>query len=113
MPVRFAPPVLYLVLAVVVGAVVGGVLRPLLKDSPEQQSQQTPGGWHLKETGISVLIAIVIWIVALVLFSYAETKLVVFGFSFDPSQVIPAGVISLLAAGGPPIIAKLKDAFGK
>lgn len=113
-PVRFAPPALYLVLAVLLGALVGGVLRPWLKDAPVQSPQQPPGRlWHVKEVGVSVLIAVVIWIVALVLFSYAETRVVIFGFSFDPSQVLPAGLISLLAAGGPPIIAKLKDAFGK
>ncbi len=112
LPVRFTPPALYLVVAVLLGAIVGSILGALLKS---RSAQPAPVGrfQRLKDVVTSVFVAVIVWIFALVLFSYTETRVLVLGFSFDPSQVIPAGLISLLVAGGTPIITKIKDAFGK
>jgi hypothetical protein len=55
------------------------------------------------------VVAIVAWLFLLML----DTKATVLGVSIDPSQLIPATLISLVAAGGPPIATKIKEALGK
>jgi hypothetical protein len=65
----------------------------------------------LKEFSVSAIIAILFWLLTLMLFSYAATQLTIFGLVVDPSQVPPAGMIALLAAGGPPIIDKMKEIY--
>jgi hypothetical protein len=65
------------------------------------------------EYGVAILISLVVWVLALVLYSYTETRITVFGFGFDPSQVVPAALITFLVAGGPAVLGKIKEALGK
>jgi len=103
LPVRFAPPVLYLFSTVLAAALLGALLHRWL-------GLATPHKW--REAGIAFVIGIVIWLAALVLFSL-ETRVTIFGFTLDPTQLIPAGLIAFLAAGGPPVVSKVKAAFGR
>jgi hypothetical protein len=130
--VTFAPPALYLFLSVIVGAVLGGGLRLALKAKPASPASQPAAPPvaqaagqaaapapapppakdrypRLKEFGVAFTVAIIFWFVVLMLFSYMATQLTIFGLVVDPSQVLPAGLITLLAAGGPPLIDKLKE----
>ena len=125
-PVRFSPPALYLIAVVFIGALVGSIARLLMPPPEAGQQQPQPGQppqpappkksptqTIAREVGIAILLAVLIWIIALVAFSYTETRVTVFGLSFDPSQVVPAGIIATLAAAGPTVIARIKEAFGK
>jgi hypothetical protein len=43
--------------------------------------------------------------------SATKTKLTIFGFELDPTALIPAGIITLLAAAGPAVVAKISEVF--
>lgn len=113
LPVRFTPPALWLAIAVVVGAVLGSLLRLWVTDEPSSSPPRRRPLPSPAQIGTTALIAIVIWLLALVLFSYTDTQVKILGFSFDPSQLPPAFLIALLAAGGPVIVKKIQEAFGK
>lgn len=103
LPVRFAPPALYLFATVVVAGLCGALLHLWLAPPAEKKR---------RDFLIAFIVAICVWFMTLVLFTL-ETRVTVFGYTLDPTQIIPAGLIGLLAAGGPPLVAKLKDAFGR
>ncbi len=122
-PVRFTPPAPYLLLAALTGALLGGLLHLLMQPLPQpaQPPAQPPrpmSAWagiqpKAREFGVAVLISLLVWVFALMLYSYTETRITVFGFGFDPSQVVPAALITLLVAGGPAVLSKIKEALGK
>jgi hypothetical protein len=111
-PVRFSPPALYLLVVVLVGALAGGILHMWLIDTPAPLAGRGGHVQLLNEIGKPVAMALVVWFVALILYSSTATQVTVFGFALDPSQVPPAGLIALLAAGGPPVIAWIKKVLG-
>lgn len=113
LPIRFTPPSLWLAVAVLLGAMLGSLLRLWVRDDPAPPAAPPGRSRRLGQIGVTAFIAIVIWLLALVLFSYTETQVKILGFSFDPSQLPPAFLIALLAAGGPPIVKKIQEAFGK
>jgi hypothetical protein len=100
-PIRFAPPALYLFVTVLTGAIIGAILQYVGSSSSK---------W--REAGFAIVIAVAVWFCALVLFSL-ETRVTVFGFRLDPAQLIPAGLIAFLAAGGKPVFSKVKGALGR
>jgi hypothetical protein len=130
-PVRFAPTALYLLAAALAGALLGGTLRLLMPlPQPAQPSQPAqppppvpppspPVGTkvrilhYLKEYGTSIGLSFVVWLLMLMLYSYVATGVKLFGFDLDPSQLVPAGLITVLVAGGPPVVAKIKEALGR
>jgi hypothetical protein len=122
-PVRFTPPAPYLLLVALAGALLGGILNLLMQLSSQAAQPQAPppqptSSWaRIKpkagEYGVAILISLVVWVLALVLYSYTETRITVFGFGFDPSQVVPAALITFLVAGGPAVLGKIKEALGK
>ena len=83
------------------------------RENMATEDRQTAAQAAIKEIGIAIGMSIVAWFVALVLYSYTQTQITIFGFTFDPSQVMPTIVIGLLAAGGPPVVAKIKEAMSK
>jgi hypothetical protein len=109
--VRFAPPLLYLLLAVLVGALVGGLVRLAMRPAPYNTAMGSSRTG--REIFIAIVMAVAAWIFSIALFSYAETRITLLGFSLDPSQVIPAGLIAFLSAGGPQVVARIKGAFKK
>ena len=102
-PIRFTPPPLYLVLCLLLGAVVGVLMRALLSDP-----QKEPFSW--RTNAFQFLLALLVWLVVLAL-SVAKTKLTIFGFELDPTALIPAGIITLLAAAGPAVVKKTSEVF--
>jgi hypothetical protein len=107
-PVRFTPPALFLLLAVLIGAILGALLHLGIAPAPAAVPPPKPA---IIQVAIMVFLAVVVWIFALVLYSYTETRVTIFGFTLDPSQIVPAGLIALLAAGGPSVVAKIKEAL--
>jgi hypothetical protein len=122
-PVRFTPSFIFLASAVIVGALIGFGIRRLIPmvapaggaGAPDAGgaaggSQQGPRGL-VRDLVLSIATAAVVEVVGLILFNTTNTSVVVFGFSLDPSQVAPAFLVATLVAGGPPVVARIKDAI--
>jgi hypothetical protein len=100
-PVRFTPPLPYLLLAIFLGALAGGLVRAFLASGADTRRQLL----------IGFVIAVVVELLAIVLFATTSTQVKVAGFNFDPTQVLPAVVLCLLVGGGPALIKYVKEAF--
>jgi hypothetical protein len=85
------------------GAITGVLMRVLLADS-----QKDPFSW--RSNAFQFFLALLVWLVVLAL-SATKTKLTIFGFELDPTALIPAGIITLLAAAGPAVVAKISEVF--
>ena len=103
-PIRFTPPKQYLFLSIAVGAAIGCLIGFMI-------SLIAPPRLTMTNVAVQFAIAIVVWLLALALFA-TKTKVTVFGYDLDPTQIVPAGLIALLAAGGAPLAKKIKDALG-
>jgi hypothetical protein len=103
-PVRFTPPAQFLVLSMLCGALIGCVIRYLI-------SIKTPPKLSLLEAVITVAVAGVAWLLVLALFA-TKTRASILGYDLDPTQVVPAGLITLLGAGGTTFIRRLKEILG-
>jgi hypothetical protein len=121
-PVRFTPSFLFLASAVIAGALIGfGIRRLIPMVAPAGgASAPDPGAAAASSSGprglvrdlvLSIATASVVEVVGLILFNTTNTSVIVFGFSLDPSQVAPAFLVATLVAGGPPVVAKIKDAI--
>jgi hypothetical protein len=103
-PVRFTPDGRLLVFSMICGALIGCLIRYLI-------SRQTPPRLTLLEAGIVTATAAVAWLLMFGLFA-TKTKLTILGYDLDPTQMIPAGLITLLAAGGASFAHRLAELFG-
>lgn len=103
--VRFTPPGGFLFLSVLCGALIGCAIRYLI-------SIQAPPKLSLLEGGITVLTAVIAWLLVLGLFA-TKTKATILGYELDPTQVIPAGLLALIAAGGTPFSSRLAQLLGR
>jgi hypothetical protein len=103
-PVRFTPPGRFLILSILCGALIGCAIRYLI-------SIQTPPRLSLPEAVIVAATAGVAWLIAFGLFA-TKTKATILGYDLDPTQVVPAGLITLLAAGGTTFSRRLAELLG-
>jgi hypothetical protein len=121
-PVRFTPSFLFLASAVIAGALIGFGIRRLIPMVAPAGGTSAPdpgaaaGGSSgprglVRDLVLSIATASVVEVVGLILFNTTNTSVIVFGFSLDPSQVAPAFLVATLVAGGPPVVAKIKDAI--
>jgi hypothetical protein len=120
-PVRFTPSFIYLVLAVILGSLIGFGVRLLIPvpDSPAGAAapalnvpikrRQFPK-WA-QDLLLSLAIAAIVELLGLVLFNPPNTPAVVYGFSLDPSQFVPTCLMAFLVAGGPPVVSKISQAI--
>jgi hypothetical protein len=102
-PIRFTPPLPYLGLATLLGAVLGGCLRMLLAAGPRDRKLMMLGSIY----------AVVCELLAIVFFEYTATTIKIAGVNFDPTQILPAFVLCVLVGGGPTLIKAMKEIFGK
>jgi hypothetical protein len=107
-PIRFTPSWLALSVCVFLGAGLGAFLGWLIVSS-------TPGAAPFvgKTTIAAVGMAFVVWLVSLTAFSLTDTRVVIGGVSLDPTQLIPAFLISLFAAGGTPVTDRIQRVWSK
>lgn len=106
-PVRFAPSLLALVLAVSIGIALGFVTS-LFVDKDKRASPQAA----VRALGVAILLSVVVEIIGLVLAAYGS-KVLIFGFDLDPRQFLPAVVIAILVSGGSSVVSAIKDVFGR
>jgi len=102
-PVRYSPPIGFLFLSIVCGAFIGCAIRFSI-------SILTPPKISLLETGVAAITAVVAWLLVLLLFA-TKTKVTVLGYDLDPTQVVSAGLVTLIAAGGAPFARRLTELF--
>ncbi len=105
-PLRFTPSFWALILAVMIGLVLG-FITSLFLDKEKRSSRDT----ILKAFGVALGLSVVVEILALAL-AASGSKVVVFGFDLDPRQFLPAMVIAILVSGGASVVAAVKSAFG-
>jgi hypothetical protein len=116
-PVRFTPSFLYLASAVILGSLIGFGIRRLIpaSDPKTDDSGTAPAEGRLprwaRDLLLSVATAVLVELFGLVLFNNTNTSVVVFGFSLDPTQVVPALLVAILVAGGPPVASKISEAI--
>jgi len=101
--VRFSPPPQFLFLCLLVGAACGIGMRALLA-----RQQQKRFDWL--DTVFQFLLAFVVWLFVLLMYA-TKTRLSVFGYDLDPTALIPAVLITLLAAGGTSVGSKISEVF--
>lgn len=99
-PVRFTPPGGFILVSFLCGLLIGCVIRYLISLLTKKQS--------FLEISLAAITAGVAWLVVLGLYT-TKTKVTVFGFDFDPTQVIPAGLITLFAAAGAPFARRVAE----
>ena len=104
-PIRFTPPGLYLFLSLLAGALAGVGMRLLLFAQGHKQ-------FDWMDALFQFLLAFLVWLLVLVLF-LVRINLTVLGYQLDPTSLIPAGLIALLAAGGLPVGNRIAEAMRK
>lgn len=87
-PVQFVPSVPGLLLAVLLGAIVGSAAAAARRRSSVRD-------W-LRAAGLALLAAVVVEAVGLVLVNY-DSELRILGITLDPYQLVPAGLVGALS----------------
>jgi hypothetical protein len=90
--VRFTPSLWQLTIAVLAGALVGGLLKYFLDEKTTRLSASF--------VGQTILMAGIVEFLAVIAATY-ESKLIILSFDLDPRQVIPAFLIAFAFTGGP------------
>jgi hypothetical protein len=93
-PVRFSPSIWQLVVAVIIGGIVGTLLKRVL------DREVTKITWGL--AGRIILLAAAAEFFAAVAASF-DSKLILLSFDMDPRQVIPAVLLAIVVTGGPTV----------
>jgi hypothetical protein len=102
---------------VILGSLIGFGIRRLIpaSDPKTDDSGTAPAEGRLprwaRDLLLSVATAVLVELFGLVLFNNTNTSVVVFGFSLDPTQVVPALLVAILVAGGPPVASKISEAI--
>jgi len=91
-PVRFAPSIWHLVMATIIGGIVGAFLKRILDHEDSRIS------WGF--VGKIVFLSIVAEFFAAVAASF-DSKLIILSFDMDPRQIIPAAILAFTVTGGP------------
>ena len=94
-PVRFSPPIWQLILAILVGSIVGLFLKKLLDPASPPLSK----GLFAK----SIFLAAVAEFLAVVAAIF-DSKLVILNFDMDPRQSVPALIFAATVTGGPAVV---------
>jgi hypothetical protein len=100
--IKFAPPLKYLILSITIGSLVGALCRLFLVFRVSKR-------WTWPEFVVGLIYAIVFWCIAFILSANGMTTVKIWGLPFDPTQLFPAGVLCLVAGGGPPLLKLLDD----
>lgn len=93
-PVRFTPSIWQLLIAVIMGGLVGAILKRVL------DHEVTKITWGL--LGRVILLSVVGEFLAVFAASF-DSKLIVLSFDLDPRQAIPAAVLAFTITGGPTV----------
>ncbi|HEX4008133.1 MAG TPA: hypothetical protein VHX60_18310 [Acidobacteriaceae bacterium] len=105
-PIKFSPPAPMMGLSVVIGTLLGAFLRAMLLFFSSRK-------WDWHEFVVGLVVAALSWLVALLIFSSGNTAVKVFGITFDPTQLMSAFVLCVLAGGGPALMKLLENSLPK
>jgi len=93
-PIRFTPSIWQLAMAVIVGGIVGAILKCLLNNDAGKIT------WKL--LGQAVLLALVAESLAVMAASF-DSKVIILNFDMDPRQAVPALTLAFVITGGPTV----------
>ena len=106
--VRFGPGLFGLALALCGGVALGVVARYLLSGKLGRDNERAV---HAILTAF--VFALIAEFIGIMLTSYGNSKLILFGMDIDPRQLFPAFVLAILVSGGSAVVSWVKDLFGR
>jgi len=104
--VRFGPGLFGLALALCGGVALGLAARYVLTDKFGKENERT-----VHAILSALVLALVAEFVGVMLTSYGESKLVLFGLDIDPRQLLPAFILAILVSGGTAVVSWVKEFF--
>jgi hypothetical protein len=114
-PVRFTPPLWEMIVAVFLGACLGGGLRKMFALPPKPSDGNAPAdqntGGGLKNFFVGMALALICEVVAVVLFLETNTEVKLIGINLDPTQVVPAFLLCTFVGGGTAVIVAIENAL--
>jgi hypothetical protein len=106
--VRFGPGLLGLAVALCGGIALGLTAKYLLTGKLGQANE------HAAHAILSAcVLGLIAEFIGVLMTSYGNSKLVLFGLDIDPRQLLPAFVLAILVSGGSAVVSSMKDLFGK
>jgi hypothetical protein len=106
--VRFGPGLLGLALALVGGIVLGLAARYLLSGTLGVEHERA---FHAVLSAF--VLALIAEFIGIMLTTYGNSKLVLFGLDIDPRQLLPAFILAILVSGGPAVVSWMRTLFGR
>jgi hypothetical protein len=106
--VRFGPGLLGLALALIGGIVLGLAARYLLSGTLGVEHERA---FHAVLSAF--VLALIAEFVGIMLTTYGNSKLVLFGLDIDPRQLLPAFILAILVSGGPAVVSWMRTLFGR
>jgi len=98
---KFSPPLPLMVLSILGGTIVGALLRVFIGWRANKK-------WEWEEFLMGVIYALLTWGIAIAVFNSGKTTVKIMDVQLDPTQLWSAGLLCLLAGGGP-LLLKLAD----
>jgi len=105
---RFGPGLLGIALALFGGVALGLAARYLLTGRLGNENERA-----LHAILGAVVFALIAEFIGILMVSYGNSKLIVFGLDIDPRQLFPAFILAMLVSGGSAVVAWSKGLFGK
>lgn len=106
--VRFGPGLFGLALALCGGIALGLAARYLLTNRLGNENERA-----LHAVLSALVLCLIVECVGILLTSYGDSKLVVFGMDVDPRQLFPAFILAILVSGGSAVVSSITSIFGK
>jgi len=101
-PIVFSPPPLLLVPCVLLGILLGGAIRAFAKNGRFKP-------WPWNEFILGLTYAALTWGIAYVLFNSSGTEIQLVGVRLDPTQLLQAVLLCVLAGAGPAVLKQLDN----
>jgi len=106
--VRFGPGLFGLALALCGGIALGLTARYLLTDKLGNENEPA-----LHAILSALVLGLIAECVGILVTSYGNSKLVLFGMDVDPRQLFPAFVLAVFVSGGAAVVSRITAFFGK
>jgi hypothetical protein len=102
--IQFSPPVVFMALIVITGTLAGAFVRMLLVYFAGKS-------WLWPEFWTGTITALIVWALAVAVFSAGHATVEYMGLKFDPTQLLSAGLLTFLAGAGPVFLKALDNSI--
>ncbi len=107
-PLRFGPGLLGIALALCGGIALGLSARYLLTGRLGRENERA-----LHAVLTAFVFGIIAEFIGILLASYGNSKLILFGLDIDPRQLFPAFILAILVSGGSAVVSWTKELLGR